>query len=175
MDFFALFNIPVSFSLDEAALTSSYYKLSRQWHPDKFSLASSDEQAHAMQMTTDINDGYKTLKGEQSRLRYILELLGSAPEEGKESMPQEFLMEMMDINEAIMDYKMDPSEDARAAVHSQVLRIQAELEKRFGEALEDFDFKAPEAERVAAIKDYYLKTKYLNRLKDNVQDKDVEI
>lgn len=175
MNYFELFDIPVSFTLDESVLISHYYKLSRQWHPDRFTLGTPAEQSQAIQMTTDINEGYKVLKQNQSRIHHILQLLGAAPEEGKESMPQEFLMEMMDINETIMELKMDPTEAAKASVNIQIEEIQAGLVGDFEEAIDGFEFQAPDPEKLAGIKDYYLKSKYLRRLQDNVQDREVEM
>ena len=46
------------------------------------------------------------------RMRYILELEGSLGEEGQNQIPQDFLMEMMEINEALMELEFDFEESA---------------------------------------------------------------
>ncbi len=174
-NFFELFSLTPSFDLDQAQLTKEYYSLSRQYHPDRFSLASEEEKESAMSMSTKVNEGYKVLKQEQSRIRHILELLDSAPQEGSEQMPQDFLMEMMDINELIMDYKMEPSDASLEKISSQVDTFEAELKASFLENIADFDFANPEPSKLAAIKGYYLKSKYLRRLRDNLTNKESEI
>lgn len=175
MDYFNLFDLPRSFDVDKKALTTAYYRLSKAYHPDKFTLASTDEQATALKMTSDINTGHKILKNKHLRLKYVLQLLGVDFQEGKESMPQEFLMEMMDLNEAIMDYKMDPNPDVRNKIETQVSAFQAEIEARVQDNIVTLDMEAPQPTQLTAIKSYYLKSKYLKRLLDNLDDKGVEM
>ena len=98
MNYFELFDIKLSFDMCKPTLTKKYYVLSKKYHPDRFTLAGEEEQREALTKSTEVNKAYKILKDEPSRIRYILELLGKAPEEGKETMSQDFLMEMMDIN-----------------------------------------------------------------------------
>jgi molecular chaperone HscB len=175
MDYFKLFDLPRGFDVDQKALTKAYYRLSKEYHPDNFTLASADEQASALSTTSDINTGYKILKNKQQRLKYVLQLLGVDFQEGKESMPQEFLMEMMDLNEAIMDYKMDPSPDVRSKIESQVATFQTDIESQVQENMAALKMDAPQQEQLTAIKSYYLKSKYLKRLLDNLDDKGVEM
>ena len=175
MDYFKLFDLPRSFDVDKSALTKAYYRLNKEYHPDNFTLASADEQASALSMTAQINEGYKILKNKQQRLKYLLELLGVNFQEGKESMPQEFLMEMMDLNEAIMDYKMDPSSEVRKKIEGHVSAFQQEIEASAQDNIATINMEAPQANLLQAIKDYYLKSKYLKRLLDNLDDRGVEM
>ncbi len=175
MDYFKLFDLPRSFDVDKKALTKAYYRLSKEYHPDNFTLASAEEQASALSTTSDINTGYKILKNKQQRLRYVLQLLGVDFQEGKESMPQEFLMEMMDINEAIMDYKMDPNPDIRTKIETQVATFQTDIESQVRENMAALKMDAPQQEQLTAIKSCYLKSKYLKRLLDNLDDRGVEM
>jgi len=175
INYFQLFDIEMSFEVNAAALTKQFYALSKQWHPDKYTLSNASEQALAMQKSTDINAGFKILKNEQTRIRHILSILNAEPEEGKEKMPQDFLMSMMDINEAIMDHKMDPSADGETAIKNQLDNFSQELKTNFDTAVADFDFQNPSEEKLDIIKDYYLKSKYLKRLLDNVSDREVEM
>ena len=175
MDYFKLFDLPRSFDVDKSALTKAYYRLNKEYHPDNFTLASADEQASALSMTAQINEGYKILKNKQQRLKYLLELLGVNFQEGKEPMPQEFLMEMMDLNEAIMDYKMDPSDTIRQKIEGDVSNFQKEIETSVHKNIEQLNLETPQPTHLSAIKDYYLKSKYLRRLLDNLDDRGVEM
>jgi len=175
MDYFELFGLPLGFEVERAALTQAYYRLSKQYHPDNFTLAKKEQQDEALAMTAEINRGYKILKSQPLRLRYVLEKLGISFEEGKEAMPQEFLMEMMDLNEAIMDYKMDPSLEVRAEIEKQVSAFESGLGEQLRLDKESLDLNAPDAEILQSMKACYLKSKYLKRLLDNLDDRGVEL
>lgn len=177
MNYFELFQLPLSFEVEKKTLTSRYYELSKKYHPDSFSQATLEEQQQALTKSSEINKAYKTLKAKQSRIKYVLEVCGVSFEEGKEQMSQEFLMEMMDINEAIMDYKMEPSEEGRVAIESQISDFEQELEIDVRVAMAELDLsnQNPDAALLGAVKAYYLKSKYLKRLLGNIEDRGVEL
>ena len=60
-----------------------------------------------------LSNALDALKNSQTRLKYILVIAGVQFEEGKETVPQDFLMNMMDINEDIMEFKMDPNDNKK--------------------------------------------------------------
>lgn len=165
----------MSFEVDKKLLTSKYYALSKKYHPDNFSQAEGADQEQAQEKSSEVNKAYKLLKQKQSRIKYVLELSGVSFEEGKEQMPQEFLMEMMDINEAIMDYKMAPSEEGRVVIETQISNFNQELEIDGQAAMGALDLSEPDAPLLGAVKEYYLKFKYLKRLLDNIEDRGVEM
>lgn len=175
MNYFELFELPMSFEVDKKTLTSNYYALNKKYHPDNFSQASAAEQSQALSQSSEINKAYKTLKKKQSRIKYVLESCGVSFEEGKEKMPQEFLMEMMDINEAIMDYKMDPSDAGKTHIENSIRSFEEELEADVQVAMSALDLSEPDEALLGAVKEYYLKSKYLKRLLDNVEDRGVEM
>ena len=90
-------------------------------------------------------------------------------------MPQEFLMEMMDLNEAIMDYKMDPSDSIKEKIVTQVSAFEKEIETSAQTHMSTLDIAAPRSTQLESLKDYYLKSKYLKRLLDNLDDRGVEM
>jgi len=177
MNYFQLFELPLSFEVDKKNLTSKYYKLSKKFHPDNFSQAVDAEQQAALKQSSIVNEGYKILKNKQARIRHILELCGISFEEGKEQMPQEFLMDMMDINEAIMDYKMEPSAEGKEKIEDQINDFERALESEAQGAMSGLDLSVaePDAALLSAVKNYYLKSKYLKRLLDNIEDRGVEM
>ncbi len=59
-------------------------------------------------MATINNQAYQTLSDFERRMAYILQIKGKISENDKQkALPTEFLMEMMDINEAIDDLSTD--------------------------------------------------------------------
>jgi len=175
MNYFELFELPLSYTISQKDLTTAYYALNRQWHPDRYTTAGPDKQSKAMEMSSRINEGYQTLKDTTKRLHHILQILHAAPQEGQEKMPQSFLMEMMDINEAIMDHKMDPSPESEKQITDMVGGMEAELHSEIEVITTGLEFASPDAQKVESLKDAYLRSKYLKRLKDNIADKEADI
>ena len=168
MNHFELFGIPLGFEIDQSLLKRKYYELSKQFHPDKFTLHSEEEQVHALQKSTELNKAYRVLKDKQSRIKYILEYLGVEFNEGNEQVSQEFLMEMMDINETLMELKFDPDiEKQKETLHS-INAIKTSLSDEIALVAQKLDFNNPSEEQLVQIKDYYLKSQYLKRLVQNL-------
>ncbi|MCW3121977.1 MAG: chaperone protein HscB, partial [Flavipsychrobacter sp.] len=111
MNYFELYALPVSFRPDAAAVKSKFYELSRTYHPDRFAQAGGTELAEALRMAAMNNDAYKTLKSADATMAYILKMNSLLEDEEKYALPPAFLMEMMDINEAISEYEMSPEDE----------------------------------------------------------------
>jgi len=173
MNYFQFYDIPISFEIDEGALKKTFLINSKKYHPDFFTLASDKEQEEALRLSTLNNEAYKILGNFGSRIKYILQLKGALEEEGKNTLPQDFLMEMMDINEVIMDLQMDYDPDQKADVikkidsfeHDLIVSIEDDISSFKDQP--DFDF--------SSIKNFYLKRKYLKRIKDNLDQIDPEV
>ncbi len=169
MNFFDLFDLTISFDIDQDELTARYYHLSKKYHPDLYTLKSVEEQSEALQKSSDINKGYKILKDDMSRLRHILELRDVTFEEGKEMVSQDFLMEMMDFNEALMEYKFDPQENIRTRLLKDLHSIEKKLKLNISPIISNFSCDKLTPQNLLELKSYYLKSKYLRRIKDNLK------
>ena len=99
--------------------------LQQQVHPDNFANANAAEQRVAMQWAVRVNEAFQTLKSPLARGRYLLKLRGvDTLEETNTSMPLPFLMQQMELREALSDLKQSP----RAAnVEVQLEALQADL------------------------------------------------
>lgn len=170
MNYFELFGITPSFILDEAELRQKYYEKSREYHPDRFGLLPPDEQIHALEMSTTVNKAYRTLSNKRERIKYLLEINGIEFVEGNEKVPQEFLMEVMDINEMIMEFKMDPDDKLKGDILKQLNRIEDELNEGIQSLFEEYNFQKKDEKQLLLIKDYYLKSKYIDRIVSNLDN-----
>ena len=168
MNYYELFEIPISFEVDQKQLTQRYYALSKEHHPDKFTLKSDELQKKALQTTTEINNGFKVLKNKQKRIKYLLEYLGVKFTEGQEKVSQNFLEEMMDINEELMEYQFDPNPSLKEEILKNISKIEIYLEDRITPIMESIDFSNPSHDALADIKDYYLKFQYIERFRVNL-------
>lgn len=123
-DHFALFELPRTFAIDAARLDERYREIQAKVHPDRHAHLPDNEQRVAMQWATRVNEAYQTLKKPLSRARYLLELAGhDAQVEHNTAMPTEFLVEQMELREAVAD--------ARTALDGDVLDgLRATLRKQ---------------------------------------------
>src|SRR5262245_40059980 len=73
---FELFGLAPAFALDLARLETAYRQIQAQVHPDRFAHAGDAERRASMQMTTRVNEAYRTLKSPVRRAQYLLALNG---------------------------------------------------------------------------------------------------
>lgn len=59
MYYFELFDTPISLVVDKSALLKKYYTLSKEYHPDNFSLGNELAQEQALNMSAKINEAKK--------------------------------------------------------------------------------------------------------------------
>jgi len=165
MNYFEFFDIPVAFTVDEAALKRKYYVNSKRFHPDFYTLESEEKQAEILEKSSLNNEAYRTLTDFDQRMKYVLELKGVLEEEGENKVPQDFLMEMMDFNEALMELEMDFD----AATYQDALRQLEEKEAAlYEEVREVVDSKKLTEAELSAAKNFYLKKRYLLRIRENL-------
>ena len=101
---FELFDIPMQFAQDRAAIDARWKQLQREAHPDKFAAQGVAAQRVAMQWSVRINEAYRRLKQPLSRASYLCELHGAPIQaENNTAMPTEFLMQQMAWREALDD------------------------------------------------------------------------
>lgn len=168
MNYYEFFDIPLSPKVDTAELKRKFYANSRNFHPDFFTLESEDKQAEVLEQSTLNNQAYKTLSDRDARLKYFLDVKGALAEEGQNQVPQDFLMEMMEINEALMELEFEDDPLVREKVTSLVNELEDRLEDEVADLLEDYrDEEATETD-LEKLKNYYLKRRYLVRIRENL-------
>ncbi len=102
MLFYEAFGLEPALSLDFEDLKKRFYERSRQWHPDRFSRASAEEQDKALQMTSVLNDAFRVLRDPVARAEYFLKENGI--ELSKEA-PPELLEEVFELNMALEELR----------------------------------------------------------------------
>ncbi|MCE3282624.1 MAG: chaperone protein HscB [Chitinophagaceae bacterium] len=159
MNYFELYNIPVSFQPDPQLVKSRFYELSRKYHPDFFSNADEAEQAEVLEKSSAVNKAYKTFTNPDETIKYVLQQKGLLEEEEKYQLPPDFLMEMMDLNEAAGE-----GQSADGSVRSAVAKIQEEIYSPVKAVLEGYTEGVTTRDELLQVKEYYFKKKYLNRI-----------
>ena len=128
MSYFELFDLPVRFAVDGEALETAYRKVQAEVHPDRFASAPEAERRRALELATEANEAFQTLRSPVARARYLLQLRGiDTQEETNTAMPVDFLMAQMEWREAVAD--------ARAASDVEHAVARAHAGQLDGEAL----------------------------------------
>jgi molecular chaperone HscB len=132
MDYFEVFGLPRILGIDLGALEKTFHQLSRKYHPDYFSTASSNEKTQAVRMTALVNDAYRTLRHPVRRVEYLLSLHGLKADGSK--VPQSLLMEVFEINEQLDEVKagratVEEIDSLKAQIKEKRERFDAELQQ----------------------------------------------
>jgi molecular chaperone HscB len=139
-NYFDFFGLEHKLDLDLKDLEKRFYALSRQYHPDRFTLKSPEEQQVALDATAILNDGYRTLRDPLARAEYLLKENGfDIGEQGSKNVPPELLEEVFELNMAIEELRGgDESarpglEEARNKFVAMRDGIDRELQTKFAE------------------------------------------
>jgi molecular chaperone HscB len=105
-DFYEIFGLPRSLNLSLDDLQKRFYELSRQLHPDRFMQKPEAERQHALDMSSALNDAYRTLKDPIKRAQYLLSLEGfDIGEQRSKDVPPELLEEVFELNMALEEMR----------------------------------------------------------------------
>ncbi|WP_316832110.1 iron-sulfur cluster co-chaperone HscB C-terminal domain-containing protein [Pedobacter aquatilis] len=168
-NYFEFYELPVQFHPDLNAVKTKFYALSKKYHPDFYANESEEKQQEVLDLSTLNNKAYQVLSNNQKRLKYVLELEGVLEADEAYQLPQSFLMEMMDVNEAIMDLEFEPDADKQSQVNADVISIENQLEEELAKLTTHFDEKQDDtAELLKAIKDSYYRQKYIARIRERL-------
>ena len=118
MQFYEALGLEPKLVLDSEELKKHFYERSRQWHPDRFSRASAPEQQKSLEMTSMLNDAFRTLRDPVARAEYFLAENGIVP--SKQVLP-ELLEEVFEMNIAL--------EELRAGDESARLQLTEALQR----------------------------------------------
>ena len=168
MTYFDLYELPISFEVDKKGLKKKFYELSRKYHPDFYTQESESKQEEILELSSLNNKAYKVLTNFDKRMKYILDLKNVIKEEGKNTVPQDFLMDMMDVNEALMELEFDFDAAALQAIKTDLVQKEKLLFEDIKSIIENYNDKNVTTEELNQIKNYYFKHKYLLRIQDNL-------
>jgi molecular chaperone HscB len=122
-NYFDLFKLPRTFSIDEQFLERQYRDLVAAVHPDRFVTDSPEQRRLAMQAATLANEAWRCLRDPCSRAAYLCRLEGIAVDSAaRTGASAEFLTEQMEWREALDAARL-------AARRSDVQALQVEVAK----------------------------------------------
>ncbi len=161
MNYFELFSLPIGFQVDTKQLRAAYMEIQRASHPDKFTQSNEFEKDEALEKSAIANKAFTLLQNPAAILPYVLEIKGYLEAEEKYALSPDFLMEMMELNEAWMD---SDDEVTKEQVLTKVKNIENEIFSPIKTYLETSSVDTISQEGMLQIKEYYYKKKYLDRI-----------
>ena len=170
MNYFDFYQLPIQFHPDQAVVKQQFYALSKRYHPDFYVNADQEKQDEVLELSTVNNKAFQILKDPEKILPYVLELKSVITEGENYTLPQSFLMEMMDVNEVIMDLQFDPDADKLNQIKLDIQDIEDSLNTQLTVLTKKFDAdnNGSQDSLINEIKDMYYRNKYIQRLKQSV-------
>jgi len=149
-DYFALFGLPRAWRIDTARLDQAYHAMQGQVHPDRHAHLPETERRLSMQWATQVNEAYRTLKQPLARARYLLQLAGAqADHENNTVMPPEFLMEQMELREAVAEAR---ATGRQGELEKLLQRLEKQAADIYGEIEHSLDAKKDYATAADAVR-----------------------
>jgi len=168
-NYFSLFDLPVSFTINLDELESRYRDLQRALHPDRYASASDQERRISVQQTAHLNEAFHTLRDIPRRARYLLELKGIDFDDEKDThFDGAFLMEQMELREELeaIEQAPDPLEKV-----TQFLADLSQRKQRIFVGLEAL-FSDESPENLDKAKQTVQKIRFLNRLQQEAEEQE---
>ena len=148
-NFYEFFGIDRKLTLDNAALQKRFYELSRNWHPDRFTRKSPDEQAQALEATAILNDGYRTLRDPVKRAEYLLTEEGfPIGEQRSKDVPPELLEEVFELNMMLEELRRgdDSARPQLESAKTNFLNLRANVDSELETLFSKYDASNAESE-----------------------------
>lgn len=161
MNYFELFEIPVQLKTNTATLSKKFFELSKKYHPDYAANESQELQTHALERSAELNKAWKTFQNPDATINYVLQQKGLLQEEEKYELPADFLMEVLEINEQVMEM-IEPTETANLS--AIIAQLSADIYAPVKGIVENYNDETATEKELLQVKEYYYKKKYLDRI-----------
>ena len=165
-NYFEVFGIAPHPSIDTDVLRTEFLKLSRVYHPDFVTSPDSEKVSEFLNISSRINKAYNTLKNSDLRIRYYLLLQGVMVEGEQVSLPATYMEEIMDIQEGIMEAKMEGDEET-AKILAGGLKAALDIEMEHLLSISEDELNA---DILQNLKILYYKRRYLLRILGNLNN-----
>ncbi len=133
--YFALLDLEPRFALSMDDLDRAYRALASRVHPDRFANGTVAERRDALELTTEANEAYRTLKTPVLRARHLLKLRGIDVDENREA-PAAFLSAQFEWREKLGDARAARDEAALHTLDAAARQHAGDLNARMAAQLD---------------------------------------
>lgn len=162
MNYYELFELPVKAVADKTYVFKKYIELQKKFHPDFFTNENEADKENALERSAAINKAHNIFSNKEKTIEYFLQQKGIISPDEKYNLPPEFLMEMIDLNEAI--------DEKNAATENKIISFENELYAEIAGLLINEKETELNEHELLKLKAYYYKKKYLKRILDRIND-----
>ena len=167
-NYFELLGIKPAFFPDEQLLRKNYYLNSRKFHPDHGNSEDEKETEEKMILSGLNNEAYRVLSDFDLRTEYIVKHFSEVTDLSAVRLPAGFLMEMMELNEQIDEYKNADNQEGLRSLLFIVDNLEKELFDSVQWSVKKFDDAAGRQNVDESLIFYFLKKKYLLRIRESL-------
>lgn len=165
MDHFSRLGLTLGFEQDDDVITRAHRALQRRVHPDRYVHKGDRERRFAMEHATALNDATRSLRDPMKRADYMLQLRGfdvGAEGADRVRLSPMFLMEILEIREALEELDGQDAMVERARLGREVARQHQQTLTRLGAGL---DAEEP----VEGLGQMAAQLRYLRRILDEIE------
>ncbi len=168
--YYELFGIPRSLNLSLDVLQKRFYALSRELHPDRFMRKPEVERQKALDLSSTLNDAYRTLKDPLKRAHYVLSLEGfDVGEQRTKDVPPELLEEVFELNMALEEMRSgdDSARPQLEKAETNFTNMLRDVDRQLEGLFVAYD-EAKSRDKLAEIRGALNRRKYIQNLVDEV-------
>jgi molecular chaperone HscB len=169
-NYFELFDIPVSFSIDAVDLKKRYRELQKLAHPDKYTNASDAERRMSVQLAAQVNEAYQVLSNPVTRARYMLELGGREINDQHTTSDEMFLMEQMELRETLEELRH--SNDPQTSLMGFLQDVETRMRRVCGDIEQTFSQSSPDLDTADSL---YRKLQFIDKLRREAEQLEDEL
>lgn len=124
---FDILGLPRRYHLRPEEIEDRYHAAAREHHPDRHMKSDATTRVSSALRTAQLTEAYRTLKDPVRRAEYLLKLEGIviSDERSGHKVNSEFLHEILELREGLMDARVEGDEARIAALGSDVRERQA--------------------------------------------------
>ena len=130
LDYFRVLGAERNPALDESALATRYYELSRRLHPDLYQTASAQEREASLHNSALVNRAYRTLRNPVQRGVYWLELHGEKLGANNNRVPPQLASLVFAVQEQLEELRDARRAGQQAEVDDALSQLQTQLEEQ---------------------------------------------
>lgn len=167
-NYFDFFEIQPAFFPDLQGLRKQYYVNSRKYHPDHVNNSDEGAEEDVLLVAGLNNEAYRVLSDFDLRVEYIIKTFNGGRDINSIKLPDDFLMEMMDINEQIEAISQSKTLEGLDELRDTVIHLDDALYQDAEPIMKKFDEEGGKKKIDEKLIIYFLKKKYLLRIKESL-------
>lgn len=167
MNYFELYDLPLSLAVDEILVKNRYDQLIDKYRSDNSVADDGLKQTIEDEKILLVEEAYHVLKNTDETIRHVLELKKFLPDDSYKYSPQ-FKMEVRDIDEELMELELDENQEQLMEVEQKVNTLLIKIYEDVEPVIEFYKEDTATEETLLQVKDFYFKKKYLQRILDRI-------